>query len=55
MRSTIFKPKFFLFKLNKDFENEIRSDWKKINNEIFKNYFGYQNPSILAKELYKAS
>ena len=24
---------------------------KQINNEIFKNYFGYQNPSFLVKEL----
>ena len=26
---------------------------KKINNEIFKKYFRYQNPSFLGKDLYK--
>ena len=29
--------------------------WKSINHEIFKVYFGYQNPSFLANYLYKAN
>ena len=28
---------------------------KTVNNDIFKKYFGYQNPSFLAKDLYKAN
>ena len=53
-RAKISKHKISPFKLNENFQNEIKSDKEKINNEIFKDYFGYQNPSILAKKLYKA-
>ena len=28
---------------------------KTVNNDIFKKYFWYQNPSFLAKNLYKAN
>ena len=31
--------------------NEIKADEKEKNNEIFPNYFKYQNPSFLAKDL----
>ena len=31
--------------------NTIVNDEKNINDEIFKNYFGHQNPSFLAKDL----
>ena len=39
------------FELNEQFENEIRSNEKKICNKKFKNYFQYQNPWSLVKEL----
>ena len=29
--------------------------WKNINNEIFKDSFGYHNPSFLVKDLFNAS
>ena len=41
------------FELNEQFENEIRSNEKKICNKKFKSYFQYQNPLSLVKELYK--
>ena len=31
------------------------ADEKDINNETFSNYFKYQNPSILAKDLIRAN
>ena len=34
--------------------NEIIADEKDINDEIFQNYFKYQNPSFLAKDLIRA-
>ena len=34
--------------------NKIIADQKDINNEIFWNYFGCQNPSFLAKDLIRA-
>ena len=34
--------------------NEIIADEKDINDEIFWNYFKYQNPSFLAKNLIRA-
>ena len=34
--------------------NEIIADEKDINDEIFWNYFKYQNPSFLAKDLIRA-
>ena len=38
-----------LFNLNENFINEIRNDEENINSVIFSEYFGYQNPSFLAK------
>ena len=38
-------------KLNENFENKIRNNKKKINNEIVKAYLVHQNPSFMAKEL----
>ena len=34
--------------------NEVIADKKDINNEMFCNYFKYQNPSFLAKDLIRA-
>ena len=34
--------------------NEIIADEKNINDEIFYNYFKYQNPWFLAKDLIRA-
>ena len=40
--------------VNEDyFINEIINDEKGISCEIFNEYFGYQNPSLLAKDLFK--
>ena len=41
-------------KLQQKFMNEIIADKKDINDEIFWNYFKYQNRSFLAKDLTKA-
>ena len=49
------KHKASLLILRKHFVNEIENDKKSINNEIFKKYFGYQNPSCLVKNLHKAN
>ena len=38
----------------KGFLNEIVNEEKNINEEIFRNYFKYQNPSSLVKDLIKA-
>ena len=35
--------------------NETVANEKDINDEIFCNYFNYQNPSVLAKELIRAT
>ena len=42
-----------LLKAKDSFINEIINDEKGINNEILNEYFGYQNPSFLAKDLTK--
>ena len=39
----------------KIFLDEIRNEEKYINNEIFREYFGYQNLSFLAKDLIKVN
>ena len=39
--------------MHENFISKIENDEKKINNEIFKKYFRYQNPSFLGKDLYK--
>ena len=36
------------------FSDEIVNEEKNINEEIFRNYFKYQNPSPLAKNWFKA-
>ena len=41
------KVKIDPFRLNENF--------KKLNSEIFREYFRYQNPSFLAKDLLKAN
>ena len=43
------------FRMNEDFANEIRNDEENINSQIFREYFVYQNPSLLAKVLIKAN
>ena len=51
----IYKIEVSPFKSSKNFVNEIRGKEKYANNEIFKEYFGYQNPSFIAKDLLKAN
>ena len=41
--------------LQQEFMNEIIANKKDINDEIFWNYFNYQNPSLLAKDLTRAT
>ena len=52
---TILKVENSPNKLNENFANEIRNDEENINSEIFRKYFGYPNPSSLAKGLLIAS
>ena len=54
-KSRISKTETSPFKLNKNFVSKIKNDEEKLNTEIFKKYFGYQNPSFLAKDLFKAN
>ena len=46
------KLKKYLLELHKEFINEIKNDEKKINEQIFKEYFFYHTPLFLAKDLY---
>ena len=48
-------PKISPFKLNENFVNEFRNDEKNINNETFREYFGYRNPAFLEKDLLKVN
>ena len=41
--------------LNEYSVNKIKNDEKNINTEVFNEYFGYQNPSFLAEDLFKAN
>ena len=41
-------------KLREEFFNEVVDEEKYINEEIFRNYFKYQTPSSLVKDLFKA-
>ena len=54
-KSRISKTETSPFKLNKNFVSKIKNEEEKLNTEIFKKYFGYQNPSFLAKDLFKAN
>ena len=54
-KSRISKTEISPFKLKENFASKIRIDQEKLNTEIFKKYFGYQNPSFLAKYLFKAN
>ena len=49
------KQKKSKLKSQQRFMNEILTDEKDINHEIFWNYFKYQNPSSLAKFLIRAN
>ena len=40
--------------MHKEFINEIETDGKYINDEIFRKYFKYQSPLFLAKDFFKA-
>ena len=40
--------------MHKEFINEIETDGKYINEEIFRKYFKYQSPLFLAKDFFKA-
>ena len=48
------KNKQFL-KWIEEFLNEIKNGRKNINNEIFTEYFDYQSPSFLVKDLYEGN
>ena len=48
------KQKKSKLKLQQEFMNEIIADEKDISDEIFWNYFKYQNLSFLAKDLIRA-
>ena len=48
------KHKKSKLKLQQNFINEIIADEKDINNGIFSNYFKYQKPSFLVKDLINA-
>ena len=54
MEATPTKNKKSKLKLQQEFLNEIIADKKDINNEIFSQYFKYQNPSFLVKDLISA-
>ena len=41
--------------MHKNFTNRIVNDEKNINTEIFNEYFKYQNPSFLIKDIYNAN
>ena len=41
--------------LSEEFINEIKNDEKIINKQIFKDFFFYQTPLFLAKELYDSN
>ena len=43
------------FKINENFVNKIRAHEENINNAIFREYFGYQNSSLLAKNSLNAN
>ena len=48
------KQKKSKLKLQQRFMNEVIADEKDVNDEIFWNYFKYQNPLLLAKDLIRA-
>ena len=41
-------------KFPEDFVNEIVNNEKDINDETFRKYFDYQNPSVLSRDLIKS-
>ena len=41
-------------KFPEDFVNEIVNNEKDINDETFRKYFDYQNPSVLSRDLLKS-
>ena len=49
------KVKIYPFRLNENFLNGSKNDEEKLNSEIFREYFRYQNPPFLAKDLLKAN
>ena len=51
---TLTKHKKYKLKLEQGFMNTIIADEKDINNEILINYFNYQNPLFLVKDLISA-
>ena len=40
-------------KLCEEFLNKIKNDERNINKQIFNEFFNYQNPSFLVKDLYE--
>ena len=49
------KPEKSPFELHEKFINEIKSDEKNVNEQIFKEYFFYHTSLFLAKELYNSN
>ena len=47
------KEKFLSWNCVENFLNKTKNNEKNINNEIFKEYFYYQDPSFLTKDLYQ--
>ena len=41
--------------MREEFSNKIKNEEKNFNEQIFKEYFGYQSPSFLEKDLYESN
>ena len=41
--------------MREEFLNEIKNEEKNINEQIFKEYFGYESPSFLVKDVYEGN
>ena len=42
-------------KLREEFSNKIKKEEKNTNEQIFEEYFGYESPSFLGKDLYESN
>ena len=47
------KQKTSSLKLHENILNEIKSEWKNINEQTFNEFFNYHHPSFLVKDLYE--
>ena len=41
--------------MRENFLNKIKNEEKNMNEQIFKEYFGYESPSFLIKDLYESN